>query len=70
MASNSSHNPKKLPVPYKPAERQSDLVHQANEWSSGTRGGGFVPPDFGWGTNPKQHQEERGSGEAEKPISK
>ena len=70
MASNSSHNPKNMPVPYKPAERQADIVHQSVEWSSGTRGGGFVPPDFGWGTNPKQHQEERGSGEAETPISK
>ncbi len=32
-------------------------------WSSGTQGGGKVPADFGWKSNPKQHQEEYGSPE-------
>jgi hypothetical protein len=36
--------------------------HHIAEWSSGARGGGKVPVDFGWSTNPKQWQEENGSG--------
>ena len=35
--------------------------HHTQEWSSGARGGGKVPADFGWNTNPKQYQEEYGS---------
>ena len=50
----------KLPVPYKPETKQDDLFHQTHEWTSGKRGGGKVPSDFEWRTNPKQHQEERG----------
>jgi hypothetical protein len=34
--------------------------HHLDEWSSGQRGGGKVPTDFGWKTNPKQWQEEHG----------
>lgn len=69
-ASNTPGDPKKLPVPFKPkASPKQDLVHQTQEWTSGGRGGGSVPADFTWGTNPKQHQEERGAAEAEKPIS-
>ena len=34
--------------------------HHLEEWSSGQRGGGKVPDDFGWRTNPKQWQEELG----------
>jgi hypothetical protein len=26
------------------------------------QGGGYVPPDYAWPTNPKQHQEEVSSG--------
>jgi hypothetical protein len=68
--SGSKHpvDPKKAPVPFRP--RSDDGIYQSKEWSSGTRGGGFVPKDFVWGTSPKQHQEERGSGTADAPISK
>lgn len=64
MSSDSN----KLPVPYKPDTRQNDLFHHTNEWTSGRRGGGRVPADYEWKTNPKQQQEEVGVNEpAEKP---
>lgn len=59
--SNHPTDPKKLPVVYKPRVAR-DIDHQEEEWVSGSRGGGSVPADFGWQTNPKQHQEERGAG--------
>lgn len=67
MGSHGS-DPKRLPVPYSPPAEQEDLEHQLHEWTSGTRGGGKVPKDFTWGTNPKQTQEEFGAAEAEKPL--
>lgn len=68
-ASNHDTDPKLLPVPFNP--RQSpDIEHQRSEWVSGTRGGGKVPKTFSWPSNPKQQQEENGSGELKKPISK
>jgi hypothetical protein len=66
-SSNKLANPQRKPLPA-PSDG-SAIVHQTREWASGTRGGGSVPKDFGWGTNPKQHQEERGAAEADKPIS-
>jgi hypothetical protein len=52
----------KLPVPYKPdTAKQPDVFYQDHEWASGKRGGGKVPADYEWGTNPKQYQEELGS---------
>jgi hypothetical protein len=70
-ASNKPSDPKKLPVPFK-GRPTTDIVHHHQEWSTGQsgRGGGKVPSDLGWPTNPKQYQEERGAGEAEAPISK
>ena len=70
-SSNKPSDPKKLPVPFK-GRPTTDIVHQDAEWGTGSeqRGGGKVPADFTWGTNPKQYQEERGAGEAETPISK
>lgn len=70
-ASNKPTDPKKLPVPFK-GRPMTDIVHQDTEWGTGAkgRGGGKVPADFTWGTNPKQHQEERGAAEADAPISK
>jgi len=65
-SSNHDSNPQQLPVPYKPREA-ADIVHHTQEWSSGTRGGGKVPADFGWRTNPKQNQEENGASELEAP---
>jgi len=35
--------------------------HHTQVWATGKRGGGKVPEDFGWKTNPKQWQEEGGS---------
>lgn len=52
---------KNLAVPQPPAKSKPDIEHHLKEWSSGKRGGGKVPPDFGWRTNPKQNQEENGA---------
>lgn len=51
----------RLPVPWKAdLSRAPDIEHHTKEWTSGARGGGYVPDDFEWGTNPKQEQEEKG----------
>jgi hypothetical protein len=51
----------RLPVPWKnDLSRPPDAEHHTKEWTSGARGGGYVPDDFEWGTNPKQEQEEKG----------
>ena len=68
-ATNHPSNPNKAPLVYKPTE-QRDIDHHKKEWSSGTRGGGSVPKDFTWRSNPKQDQEENGAGDAQAPISK
>jgi hypothetical protein len=68
-ASNHDSDPKNLPVPWT-ARPEVDIEHHRREWTSGTRGGGKVPRDFTWPSNPKQNQEEHGSGEVEVPISK
>jgi hypothetical protein len=67
MGSHGS-DPKRLPVPYTPPTHRAHIEHHLHEWTSGTRGGGKVPADFTWGTNPKQTQEENGAAEAEKPL--
>lgn len=67
-SSNHESDPKQLPVPFK--ARPSDIEHHKREWTSGTRGGGSIPKDFGWNTNPKQQQEENGSGALKRPITK
>jgi hypothetical protein len=54
-------DPRKAPVPWK-ERAQRDIHYQEAEWASGERGGGSVPRDFGWRTNPKQEQEENGAG--------
>lgn len=62
MSSESSLSRK--PSETQPAPRRSERRiqdHHTQEWSSGTRGGGSVPADFGWASNPKQYQEEYGS---------
>ncbi len=51
-----------------PSPRRGDskvVDYQSREWSPGTRGGGHVPADFGWSTNPKQRQEELGTASTE-----
>ena len=57
----SGSDPKKLPVPYHPPAAAPDIVHHTREWTSGTAGGGKVPADYAWGTNPKVQQEEKGA---------
>lgn len=54
-------DPKKLPVPWKAPQGGSDIEHHSREWTSGTMGGGKVPADYEWGTNPKVFQEEQGA---------
>ena len=62
MSSSHPSDPSNLPVPYKPdTSRQPDSTYHTREWTSGTQGGGKVPDDFEWGTNPKQWQEEHGA---------
>lgn len=68
MASDHESDPMNLPVKY--PGPSTDLKYFTREWWSGRRGGGRVPADFSWPTNPKQKQEENGSGDAEQPISK
>ncbi len=60
-------DPKKAPLPYK-APSESPEKHHATEWTSGSRGGGKVPADLRWPSNPKKNQEEDGSGGAERSI--
>lgn len=40
---------------------QNPIDYHLKEWSSGKRGGGKVPADLSWPSNPKQYQEENGS---------
>jgi len=70
MGSHShTDDPMLLPVPQRAqADARPDIEHQLHEWTSGNRGGGRIPKDFTWGSNPKQSQEEFGAAEAEKPI--
>jgi hypothetical protein len=52
--------------------KRPDIDHHLKEWTSGTRGGGKVPADFEWRSNPKQWQEENGNnrpvGEVKKKL--
>jgi hypothetical protein len=62
MSSSHSSDASKLPVPYKPdSSRAPDSTYHTREWTSGKQGGGSVPDDLEWNTNPKQWQEEHGS---------
>ncbi len=56
---SSITKPPAAPPPAPP--RRPDIEHHLKEWTSGTRGGGKLPADFGWSTNPKQWQEENGA---------
>jgi hypothetical protein len=59
---SSGSDSSKLPVPYRPdTSKQEDIGYHSQEWSSGKQGGGKVPADYEWGTNPKQYQEELGA---------
>ncbi len=62
MAHEHESDPKKLPVPRRP-RASTDIEHHRREWASGERGGVTLPKDFTWPSNPKQAQEEAGSGD-------
>lgn len=68
--SHSGHpsDPRTQPVPYKPRPGTNELEYQEREWTSGTRGGGTLPADLEWRSNPKQRQEERGAGTANRKV--
>ena len=62
-----SNDSRKLPVPYKAdVQKHNDAFHHQHEWTSGQRGGGKLPADFEWRSNPKQNQEEDGVNEEQK----
>lgn len=44
------------------------IDYHLKQWTSGRRGGGKVPADFTWATNPKQWQEENGANLAVGPV--
>lgn len=50
------HNAKELQK-----RNANDIDYHQKEWGSGSRGGGSVPADLTWSSNPKQFQEENGS---------
>lgn len=53
---------KRDPVVEALQKRQSDPIdYHLKDWSAGKRGGGRVPADYEWNSNPKQYQEENGS---------
>jgi hypothetical protein len=66
MSEPHQTDPRKLPLAWRDRPERDLVYHQA-EWSSGTAGGGSLPSDFRWPTNPKQQQEEYGSGAAPRP---
>jgi len=51
-----------------PADEKRTRDYHLEEWSSGQRGGGKVPEDFSWRTNPKQWQEELGRSEPKQRL--
>ena len=56
-----------LPAVWRAPTGSPDIDHHTREWTSGTRGGGKVPADYEWTTNPKVEQEETGANRAEHP---
>ncbi len=53
-----------LQIAWRPPNGPADLEHHTREWTSGSRGGGKVPADYEWPSNPKTHQEELGANTA------
>jgi hypothetical protein len=46
-----------------PSGTHPEPAHQDVDWvGSAQQGGGFVPPDYEWTSNPKQEQDELSSG--------
>ncbi len=59
-----------IQIAWRPPNGPPDIEHHTKEWTSGTRGGGKLPADFEWGTNPKTHQEEAGASQLQPPALK
>lgn len=57
----SASDPKQMPALWRPPQGGSDIEHHTREWTSGTAGGGKVPSDFEWTSNPKTYAEEAGA---------
>ena len=57
----SASEPRHLPAVWRPPRGGLDIDHHTREWTSGAAGGGRVPADFEWGSNPKVDQEELGA---------
>ncbi|MBS1150533.1 MAG: hypothetical protein H6Q89_2231 [Myxococcaceae bacterium] len=57
----SASDPKQLPALWRPPQGGADIEHHTREWTSGTAGGGKVPADYEWTSNPKTYAEEYGA---------
>ncbi|GEM_PF-3204221 len=58
----SAHSdPKQLPAVWRPPQGGADIQHHQHEWTSGTQGGGKVPADFEWTSNPRVYAEDLGA---------
>ena len=57
----SASDPRQLPALWRPPQGGSDIEHHTREWTSGSMGGGKVPSDYEWPSNPKVAQEEEGA---------
>lgn len=51
------------PLTFQP-KKDADIQYFEDAWWSGQRGGGSVPVDISWTSNPKEAQEEQGWGTA------
>jgi len=69
MLPSEFENPNNLPLPWRGGS-DSDLQFFQHDWDSGSRVHLPLPKDFSWPSNPKENQEENGSGEVEQPISR
>ena len=57
----SATDPKQTPALWRPPQGGSDIEHHTREWTSGAMGGGKVPADYEWTSNPKVYAEEFGA---------
>ncbi len=57
----SASDPKQLPALWRPPQGGADIEHHTREWTSGTMGGGKVPADFEWHSNPRVYAEDFGA---------
>lgn len=57
----SASDPKQMPALWRPPQGGSDIEHHTQEWTSGSMGGGKVPADFEWTSNPRAYAEEFGA---------